>query len=152
MQAAQKSFISSTFWTDKIGSVAALTTLRKHRKLDVSSHLIDIGSRVQTGWQELGEKHGLKINVTGIPPLSHWEIVTKNSQLLHTIIVERMLQRGFLTSKAFYATYTHTREHIDTYLNALNEILGELNPYIKENKLEELPHGPVAHSDFRRLV
>ena len=152
MQAAQISFISSTYWTDKIGPVAALATLRKHKRLDVSSHLVYIGNLVQVGWKELARKYDLKINVTGISPLSHWEIETNNSQLLHTIIVEKMLEGGFLTSKAFYATYTHTKEHVDAYLNALDEILNELNPYIKENKLEELPHGPVAHSGFKRLT
>jgi len=152
MQAAQSSFISSTYWTDKIGPVAALATLKKHKKLDVGSHLVYIGNLVQAGWKELAKKYNLKINVSGIPPLSHWEIETSNSQLLHTIIVEKMLEKGFLSSKAFYATYTHTKEHVDAYLGSLDEILNELNPYIKEGKLEELPHGPVAQSGFKRLT
>jgi glutamate-1-semialdehyde 2,1-aminomutase len=152
MQAAQQTFISSTYWTDKIGAVAALTTLRKHRKLNVSSHLINIGSRLQKGWQEIGEKYGLNILVSGIPPLGHWQIETENSQLLHTIIVERMLQKGFLTSNAFYATYTHTEDHVLSYLCALDEILKDLIDYIKEDRLEELQHGPVAHKGFKRLT
>ena len=152
MQAAQKSFISSTFWTDKIGPVAALATLRKHQKLDVSSHLIDIGNLVQAGWKDLAQRYNLKINISGIPPLGHWEIETNDSQLLHTIIVEKMLKRGFLSSKAFYATYTHTKEQVAAYLSALDETINELSPYIKEDKLEALPHGPVAHSGFKRLA
>lgn len=152
MQAAQNTFISSTYWTDKIGPVAALATLRKHRKLDVSSHLVYIGNLVQAGWKELARKHNVKINVSGIPPLGHWEIETDNSQLLHTIIVEKMLERAFLTSTAFYATYTHSKEYVDAYLGALDEVLGKLNPYIRENKLEELPHTPIAHTGFKRLT
>jgi glutamate-1-semialdehyde aminotransferase len=152
MEAAQSSFISSTYWTDKIGPVAAIATLKKHQELDVSSHLIEIGNLVQAGWRELGKRHGLKINISGIPPLGHWDIETENSQLLHTIIVEKMLARGFLTSKAFYANYTHTREHVDSYLEALDEILTVLGPYIRANTVAELPHGPVAHSGFSRLA
>ncbi len=152
MQAAQSTFISSTYWTDRIGPVAALATLRKHAELDAGSYLTDIGDQVQKGWRTLAEKHNLKINVSGIPPLGHWEIETGDSQLLHTIIVEKMLERGFLTSKAFYATCTHTGEHVRKYLEALDEVLSELNLYIRENRLGELPHGPVAHQGFRRLV
>jgi len=152
MQAAQTSFISSTYWTDKIGPVAALTTIRKHRKLDVSSHLVHIGSLVQAGWRELAKKHNVKINITGIPPLSHWEIETRDSQLLYTIMVEKMLEKGFLSSKAFYSTYTHTKAQVDVYLDALDEILGQLASYIKENRLKELPHGPMAHTGFQRLT
>jgi len=151
MQAAQNTFISSTYWTDLIGPVAALATLRKHKKLDVSSHLVYIGNLVQDGWKELAKKYDLKIEITGIPPLSHWEIKTDNSQLLHTIIVEKMLEKGFLTSKQFYSTFTHTKAHVDRYLDALDQTLNDLNPYIKENRIEELPHGPVAHSTFKRL-
>jgi glutamate-1-semialdehyde 2,1-aminomutase len=152
MQAAQNSFISSTYWTDKIGPVAALATLKKHRRLSAGTRLTEIGETVQKGWKELAGKHGLKINVTGIPPLSHWQIETNNSPLLHTIITGKMLDKGFLTSKAFYATLTHTKKHIDSYLNALDYVLNELNPYIKADKIEELPHGPVAHSGFKRLT
>jgi glutamate-1-semialdehyde aminotransferase len=152
MEAAQNTFISSTYWTDKIGPVAALATLRKHKKLDVSAHLLHIGNLVQAGWQELAGKYNLKINVSGISPLSHWKVETNNSQLLHTIIVEKLLGKGFLSSEVFYPTYTHTENNVAAYLGALGEILNELEPYIKEDKLEELPHGPIAHSGFRRLT
>ncbi|MEK7353947.1 MAG: aminotransferase class III-fold pyridoxal phosphate-dependent enzyme [Chloroflexota bacterium] len=152
MEAAQSSFISSTYWTDKIGPVAAIATLKKHKVLDAGTHLIEMGDLVQAGWRELGKRHGLKIDVSGIPPLGHWDIKTENSALLHTIIVERMLERGFLTSKAFYATYTHTPEHVDAYLRALDEVLSALGPYIQANTIPNLPHGPVAHAGFSRLV
>lgn len=152
MQAAQDSFISSTYWTDKIGPVAALATLKKHKRLNVGDHLTYIGDLVQEGWKHLAKKHDLKIAITGISPLSHWEIQTSNSQLLHTIIVERMLQKGILTSKSLSTMYTHTREHVEAYLSALDGVLGELGQYIKENRLQELPHGPVAHSGFQRLT
>jgi glutamate-1-semialdehyde 2,1-aminomutase len=107
---------------------------------------------VQAGWQELAGKYNLKINVSGISPLSHWKVETNNSQLLHTIIVEKLLGKGFLSSEVFYPTYTHTENNVAAYLGALGEILNELEPYIKEDKLEELPHGPIAHSGFRRLT
>jgi glutamate-1-semialdehyde 2,1-aminomutase len=152
MQAAQNSFISSTFWTDKIGPAAALATLRKHRKLNVSAHLVAIGKSVQAGWQKLAAKHALKINITGIPPLSHWEIEAPDSPLLHTMIVEKMREKGFLTSKAFYSTYTHTPRQVNSYLEALDSVLLELAPSIKANTISSLPHGPIAHSGFKRLT
>ena len=152
MNAAQKTFISSTYWTDRIGPTAALATLKKHKKLDVSSHLVYIGNLVQEGWKNLAKKYDLNINITGIPPLSHWQIETGDSQLLHTIVVEKMIERGFLTSNAFYATYAHTKEHVNSYLNALNDVLGELVPYIKDSKLRAIYQKPIAHTGFRRLT
>lgn len=153
MNAAQKTFISSTYWTDKIGPVAALTTLRKHKLNNVGDHLVRIGNLVQDGWRRLGIKHDISISVFGIPPLGHWSInVDDDSLLLHTAIVEKMLERGFLTSKAFYATYAHTEEHVESYLIALDEIFGELFPALKEGRLSEIYQGPVAHAGFKRLA
>lgn len=152
MSAAQKTFISSTYWTDKIGPVAALATLKKHKECNVSSHLIHIGNLIQEGWKKIGREHNLNISITGIPPLGHWQIEINDSQLLHTMIVERMLKKGFLTSKSFYATYTHTKEIVDKYLDALNDTLEELIPYIEKGTIKNLPHGPVVHTGFRRLA
>jgi len=51
MEAAQDSFISSTYWTDKIGPVAALATINKMQRLNVPEHLISIGKKIQE-WVE----------------------------------------------------------------------------------------------------
>ncbi len=59
MQAAQDSFISSTFWTERIGPVAALATIRKHRELNMSEHLIKIGKLVQQSWRDAATNIGL---------------------------------------------------------------------------------------------
>lgn len=152
MNVAQESFISSTYWTDKIGPSAAIATIKKYRRLKVYLHLISIGNMVQDGWKKLAKKYNLNIRITGIPPLSHWEIEDKNSQLIHTLIVKKMLKKGFLTSKAFYATYAHTKEHIEKYLNSLDEVLEEVEPYIKKGTIHSLYQGPTAHTGFMRLT
>ncbi len=150
MNAAQKTFISSTYWTDRIGPVAALATLKKYKNFDVSKHLILIGNLIQDGWRNLARKYELDINVIGIPPLSHWKIKIKNSRLLHTIIVKKMLEKGFLTSNNFYAMYSHSRKNVDEYLDALDEVLGELTPLIKKDGIKKIKCS-IAHKGFERL-
>jgi len=152
MQISQKTFISSTYWTDKLGPAAALATIKKHRKAHVSEHLIAIGELVQAGWKRLAKKHSIEMSVEGIPPLSHWYIEIPESRLLHTLIVQKMLERGFLTSKAFYATYAHAATHVDQYLSALDDVLEELVPYICDEKLGHIFTGEPAHAGFKRLT
>ena len=152
MSSAQSTFISSTYWTDRIGPSAALATLKKHKKFRVSEHLVKIGTLVQKGWKELGKKYDLNINITGIPPLSHWDIAGCDSQLIHTVIVKEMLKKGFLTSKNFYSTYAHKISDVHRYLNALDDVLRKLNPYIKNSDMKKIYAGPVAHSGFKRLT
>ena len=72
MDAAQKTFISSTNWTERTGFVAAIATIKKHKRLNVGNHLMKIGKMVQEGWKMLSEKHGIPIHIGGIPPLSHF--------------------------------------------------------------------------------
>lgn len=152
MSSAQSTFISSTYWTDRLGPSAALATLKKHKQLKVGEHLVKIGNLVQEGWKKLGEKYGLKMHIAGIPPLSHWDIACPDSQLVHTVIVKEMLKQGFLTSKNFYSTYAHRMNDVQKYLNALDGVLKKLNPYIKASNITKLYSGPAAHSGFKRLA
>lgn len=152
MSAAQSTFISSTYWTDRIGPSAALATLKKHKKLKVGEHLVKIGTLVQKGWKDLGKKHGVGIHVTGIPPLSHWEMAVPGNKLVQTAIVNEMLKKGFLTSQSFYSTYAHRSSDVDRYLNALDGALKKVCPYINDSSLNKVYSGPAAHSGFARLT
>ena len=152
MESVQKTFISSTYWTERIGPVATLATIMKYRKNSVAEHLIKIGGLAQSGWADLGAKHGLIIKISGIAPLSHWQLEMEDSQLAHTIVNKKMLEKGFLASKAFYATYAHTEKIITSYLHALDETLGELKKLIKNGDMNKYYHGSVAHNGFKRLA
>ena len=151
MQAAQNSFISSTFWTDRIGTVAALATLEKMIKIDLPTHLIKIGKQIQNGWSNMANKNGLKIHTSGIFPLSHFEFEYQNSLAIKTLFTQLMLQKGFLASTIFYASYAHKTSHVDQYLYAVNEVFAEISKMISNNTIKSSLKGPVCHSGFKRL-
>jgi len=152
MDAAQRTFISSTYWTDRIGPVAALATIRKHRRLDVARHLVAIGKRVQEGWREAADQAGLSIDIGGIPPLSHFNLVGNDAQAKHTLFTQLMLERGFLAGKAFYSTYAHQNEHVEIYLDAVKDVFGIITGAVKHGDVQAMLKGPIAHSSFRRLA
>jgi glutamate-1-semialdehyde 2,1-aminomutase len=152
MDAAQKTFISSTYWTERLGPVAALATIRKHRRCEVAKHLVAVGRRVQDGWRQAAARQGLAIEVGGIPPLSHFLIQGDRSQEAHTLFTQMMLERGILASRGFYATYAHQVEHIETYLQAVDDTFGTITKALNEGNIQDLLKGPLAHSGFRRLA
>ena len=152
MQAAQLSFISSTYWTERIGPAAALATIRKHKQEDVSKHLIRMGELVQSGWNLAAEQTGLNVKIGGIPPLSHFIIKDENTQSAHTLFTQLMLERGFLACRSFYATYAHREEHIKAYTRNVTETFFIIGDAIKRGKLMHMLKGPVAHTGFRRLT
>ena len=152
MQAAQDTFISSTFWTERIGSVAALATIRKHQLHEVSRHLGHIGESVQIGWKAAAESAGLQVEVDGIYPLSHFSFVTDNAQAAHTLFTQLMLERGFLATKGFYATYAHQDEHVEKYLEMVEDVFEIIARTGEKRSLVEMLKGPVAHTGFERLT
>lgn len=152
MEAAQNSFISSTYWTERIGPVAALATIRKHKEHDVASHLNRLGKMVQTGWRQAGEATELSVKAGGIYPLSHFAIQHEQSQAAHTLFTQIMLEKGFLASRAFYATYAHRDEHVESYLAAVREVFIVIAEALKSNNLMSELKGPIAHAGFKRLT
>jgi glutamate-1-semialdehyde 2,1-aminomutase len=152
MEAAQTSFISSTSWTERIGPAAALATIRKHRREAVGRHLVEVGERVQGSWQEAADQAGLKLTVDGIPPLSHFGLPFENEQALATLFIQLMLDRGFLASPQFYASYAHEPRHLEAYLDAIGGTFGTMAVAVQRGDVERLLRGPVRHSGFQRLT
>ncbi len=152
MEAAQSTFISSTYWTERIGPAAALAMIRKHRECDVSKHLIRIGHAVQDGWCAAAKRAELSIQVGGMFPLSHFAIEHEESQAAHTFFTQVMLEKGFLASRGFYATYAHRDEHVASYLTAVGEAFIMITEALKSKNLMSKLKGPVAHSGFKRLT
>ncbi len=152
MSAAEGSFISSTYWTERIGPTAALATIRKHRERDVVRHLEEMGRFVQEGWRSAAERAGLPVTVSGMPALSHFSINLANAQAVRTLFTQMMLDRGFLATNAFYAMYAHSTVQVEQYLAAVQEVFRELAAAIERNEVERLLRGPVAHAGFYRLT
>jgi glutamate-1-semialdehyde 2,1-aminomutase len=152
MQAAQTSFISSTFWTEGIGPAAALACVRKQLSLDLPGHLRKIGSMVIEGWQSLGQKHGLPVKTPGRPEMALLSFDHPESAGLITLMTARMLRRGFLAAGGFNAMLAHEPRHVDAYLAALDEVFGELAEAVRENDISARIGGPVKHTGFARLT
>ena len=152
MSAAQDSFISSTYWTERIGPVAALTTISKIKKQNIPAYLIDIGQKVKNAWQELASKHDLRIIISGIDPLLHFSFDYSNSLAIKTLFTQLMLEKGFLATNAFYASFAHKDEHLEGYFIAVDSAFFEIKQGIKKDKIESKLKGPVCHGGFKRLT
>ena len=150
MDAAQDSFISSTYWTERIGPVAAIATINKMKKNNVQDHLINCGKQIQEGWRLLAVKHGLSIHVGSIYPLSHFDF-KETPLILKTLFTQEMLKKGFLATNSYYASYAHKQENIDQYLNAVDVVFEQIAQILLSGKPADYLNGPVCQSGFKRL-
>lgn len=151
MRHAQRSFVSSTYWTERIGPTAALATLRKHRAHDVGAHLVAIGGAVQAGWRAAADAAGLAIAVHGIAPLSHLRFAVQPQPSI-TLFTQLMLDRGFLAGGSFYPSFAHTPDHVETYLAAVGEVFAIIRAAQDADAVTAALRGPVAHTGFTRLT
>lgn len=153
MKIAQDTFISSTYWTDRIGPAAALATIKKIISKNVSGHLIGIGKEVQDGWKKIALKYNIKIDVSGIYPLSHFSFLHDKPLVLKTLFTQVMLEKGFLATTSFYASYAHTYAHIGKYLSAVADTFKFIRrTALINNDPEKYLKGPVCHAGFKRLT
>lgn len=151
MQAAQQTFISSTFWTERIGPTAALKTLEVMEREKSWEKITHIGSHISNRWQALADSYGLPIQRWGIPALSGFTIVSDNTLAYKTLITQEMLKRGYLAGNSVYACIAHTPEIIDGYFEALEPIFTLIRECEDGRDVNGLLEGPVCHGGFKRL-
>ncbi len=151
MEAAQNTFISSTFWTERIGSAAALATLAVMEKERSWETITAIGQDITTRWQALGKKHGLPITTAGVPALTSFGFKSPNAQAYKTLISQEMLAKGYLAGNSVYTCTEHTPAIVDGYFEALHPIFGLIRECEDGRDVLSLLKGPIAHSGFTRL-
>lgn len=153
MRVAEKTFISSTYWTEAVGTVAALATIKKMLRLDVPAHLQRIGAMIGEGWKRLAEKHSLAIKVIGPEALITFTFdYGSKSQALRTLFTQEMLKRGYLATGSVYVSYAHTEKSVTRYLASVDEVFALIKAGIERGQTETLLEGPVAHTGFKRLT
>lgn len=152
MEAAQNTFISSTFWTERIGPTAACEALKVIEKERSYDQITAIGTKVRQKWVDLASSHNLEITLGGIPALSTYSFDSINALIYKTFITQEMLKKGFLASTNFYACIKHTDEIVDHYFNELDSVYSTISKVEKGDvAVESLLEGKVCHSGFKRL-
>ena len=151
MQGAQKSFISSTFWTERIGPSAALATLEIMEKEQSWDTITSIGKTITSSWKELATLHDLKIKTFGLPSLTSFLIESENWLAYKTFLTQEMLKRGILATNSIYVSIAHKKNHIDKYFIELDKIFKKIKTFEDGENVYDYLDGPVCQSGFKRL-
>ena len=151
MEACQNTFISSTYWSERIGPTAALATIRKFDRNNVSSHLIDVGKNIQSIWQEAAEKNNLEITVSGMYPISHFSFENDENLEKMTFYIQEMLDAEILASNHFYANYCHKDEHVEHYQTATENIFSKIKQLSERDAILNKISGQLMRPGFHRF-
>jgi glutamate-1-semialdehyde aminotransferase/spore coat polysaccharide biosynthesis protein SpsF (cytidylyltransferase family) len=150
MNYANSTFISSTFWTERIGSTAGLKTLEIMEKIKSWEIISNLGKEIKKKWRLLSRKHNLDLNIQGLDALPKFDFENNNNLFYKTFISQEFLNRNILASNSIYLCTEHNIKIFANYFNILNEIFFKINQSI-ENKIgpEKLLNGPVCISGIR---
>ena len=151
MQAAEKSFISSTFWTERIGSSAALATLKAMDKEKSWEKITSTGEAINREWIKLSQEYELPITISGLAALTTFTFKSKNALAYKTLITQEMLKKGYLAATAVYVCTAHTPEIVKTYLENLKPLFQTIKECEEGRDVMQLLEGPIAHGGFKRL-
>jgi glutamate-1-semialdehyde 2,1-aminomutase len=151
MQIAQSTFISSTFWTERIGPTAALKTLEIMERTRSWETITQIGKDIIAKWEALAKRHELSIETYGLPALAGFSFNSPNALAYKTLIAQEMLVKGFLAGTNIYVCLEHTPEIISAYFDNLDPVFAMIKECETGRDVMGLLHGPVCHDSFRRL-
>jgi glutamate-1-semialdehyde 2,1-aminomutase len=151
MEAAQSTFISSTFWTERIGPTAALKTLEVMERTKSWETVTHTGLRIRSRWQTLADKHGLAIEHWGLPALTGYTFSSPKALAYKTLVSQEMLAKGYLAGNSVYVTLAHTDDVVDGYFEALDPIFGLIRECEDGRDVDTCLRGPICHGGFKRL-
>ena len=151
MEAAQSTFISSTFWTERIGPAAALKTLEVMERERSWERITEAGRDIDRRWQALARKHDLPIQTSGLPALISFSFPVPDMLKYKTLITQEMLKKGYLATTSVYVCTEHTPEVVDAYFEELDPIFALIAECESGRSVDDLLEGPVCHSGFKRL-
>ena len=140
MEYAQASFISSTFWTERIGPAAACKTLEVMNSLNSWTMITETGTRIKKDWTSMFN--------SALPAFS---VKGSNALAYKTLITQEMLKMGYLASNTVYVCTEHTSQVLDGYFNRLESVIKLIAECEAGRDVNTLLDGPVCQSGFKRL-
>ena len=151
MEGAQATFISSTFWTERIGSSAALKTLEVMERVRSWEQITKTGLDITERWEKLARKYNLPLATSGLAALTTFAFNSPQALAYKTLIAQEMLAKGYLAATGVYVCTEHTPRVVDDYFAALDPIFGVIRECEDGRDVMSLLKGPICHAGFRRL-
>ena len=152
MSAAEETFISSTFWTERIGFVAGVETLKLMNEKKSWKTIVKNGKYFNLRIKRLALKYDLDLKITGIESITFFNFISKKNIVYKTFITQEMLKRKYLASNLIYLSIYHTKKIIDKYMKDLDPVFKKISSFEKNNtNIKKFIKNKVCHQTFQKL-
>ena len=153
LKKASRSFISSTFWTENSGFVAALKTIEIMKKKKTFIKIKKTGKKVKKIWEKLSHKYNLPVKIYGLDSIPSFKILSRNSLKYKTFITQEMLKHKILATNTIYISIVHKIEFLQKYEKILDIIFSKIKKCEKNQlSINDILKNKTSTSDFNRLT
>ena len=122
MSNVDNTFISSTFWSERIGYAAALKTLNVMKKKRTWKLINKLGKKIIKKLKYLSRINQIKMNISEMPSLIRFNFLSKNDLSYKTLITQEMLKHNVLATSSIYISYAHDEKILKKYFNIMKKI------------------------------
>ena len=126
MKKAENTFISSTFWGERVGYTAALSSIQEFKRLKIFKKIENNGKFIKSIWLDLSKKYNVPIRLMGTDAIPSFEFC-ENHALKKTYLTQQMLKNKILATNMIYVTIFHNKENIKKYIRILDQIFFNLS-------------------------
>ena len=155
MEPAARMFISSSYWSDNIGLVASLTTIRELKRRESERCLRETGEKLRAALNGALAEAGLPGKCAGIwanPYIALDLPPGVDGRQVSTLFVQEMARRGVHTYMSFKATLAHTDADIAQTAAAASAAFKVIKSGLDQDNLDTLLVADVKKEPFRRQV
>jgi len=151
MKYSENSFISSTFWSERVGYVAALETLNQMDKTRSWKKISELGIYFRKRLKDLAEKNGINIKIKGLLAIPNFLIQNDINNIYKTFITQEMLKNGFIISDSVYISISHNKIIFKKFFKVLDKIFKIIKKCKSTNNVKKLLDNKESISSFGRL-
>ena len=126
MRKAENTFISSTFWGERIGYTAALASIKEFKRLNVFKKIENNGKMIKNIWYDLSKKYNVPIKVEGTNAIPSFEFCSNHPQR-KTFLTQEMLRNKILATNVIYITIFHNKDNIKKYIKILDKVFYDIS-------------------------
>ena len=126
MKKAENTFISSTFWGERIGYTAALSSIKEFKRLNAFKKIEMNGKMIKNFWSDLSKKYNVPIKVMGTNAIPSFEF-TDNHTMNKTFLTQEMIKNKILAVNMIYINIYHNKKNIKKYMKVLDKIFKDIS-------------------------
>ncbi len=153
MEKVKYSFVSSTFWSDRVGPTAAIKTLQVMEKIKSWSLIKKKGIKIKKSLILLAKKNNIRLKLSGLDSIININFTYPNKNNLYkTFFTQEMLKKRILCPNKIFVSVEHKKREIDRFLKSANDIFKKINlMHVNKEKIIDHLDSEQIKEPFQRL-